>query len=60
VVVNPYVPKTQQTSQEPAEKVAAVKMMTNPFYRLGEENVSVPRVQINPYATSRVDLAQAE
>jgi hypothetical protein len=60
VVVNPFTPKTQETSQEPAEKVAAAKMITNPFYHKDEQNVSVPQVQLNPYVSSRVDLATAD
>lgn len=60
VVANPFVPDTQQTSQEPAEKVAAAKMQTNPFYAPGEQNASVPQVQTNPYSSGRRDLARAD
>ena len=58
VVLNPYTSPTQQTSQQPAAKVAAAKMQTNPFYSAGEQHVSVPEVQINPYVSSRVELGE--
>lgn len=60
VIMNPYAPQTQQTADESAEKVAAAKMITNPFYHAGEGQIADTGVQLNPYAAAEVDLAKSE
>ena len=60
IVLNPHVPKAEQTVQNPEEKVAA-KIILNPFYDSCEQLAAIQQLQTNlRYLAADPDLAKAD